>query len=350
LRQAIEFSPNDAPAHHALNVTLLNLGRREEALAAAERAVVLDPLSTITNNWLGWARMNVGRFDDALVAFRQAIEIDPTMASAYSNIGDVHSRGFGRLDTSMAWYEKASSLDPGNPEYPATIALRHWDLGNDGEARRWLDRALALGEGTAYTNFVAADLYFERGEEASTRKHAQLAAAMDPWTIVLIRDHDIRQGHYAAARDRYAKAYPELFSTELPKLTDRAAFATIKLALVLQHTGEGERAEVLLDRGEAYLRTAPRMGRQGYGISDVAIHALRGERTMALAKLREAERAGWRQRWRYARDFDPDLASLRNEPEFKAVFADIERDMARQRARLAALPKDAPLELKATGT
>jgi hypothetical protein len=45
---------------------------------------------------------------------------------------------------------------------------------------------------------------------------------------------------------------------------------------------------------------------------------------------------------------DPKFAtdtSIRNEPEFKAVFADIERDMARQRAALAARPKDAPLEL-----
>ena len=47
----------------------------------------------------------------------------------------------------------------------------------------------------------------------------------------------------------------------------------------------------------------------------------------------------------YQRDFDPNLASIRNEPEFKAVFADMARDMARQRAALAARPKDAPLEL-----
>jgi len=45
---------------------------------------------------------------------------------------------------------------------------------------------------------------------------------------------------------------------------------------------------------------------------------------------------------------DPALASIRNEPEFKAIFADIERDMARQRAELAKRPKDAPLDL-ATG-
>jgi hypothetical protein len=61
--------------------------------------------------------------------------------------------------------------------------------------------------------------------------------------------------------------------------------------------------------------------------------------------------AGWREpQWRYFRDHDPNLASIRNEPEFKAAFADIARDMAQQRARLAARPQDAPLDLAATGT
>ena len=47
-----------------------------------------------------------------------------------------------------------------------------------------------------------------------------------------------------------------------------------------------------------------------YGITDVAIHALRGQKRAALAALRDAERAGWRGPWwRYYRDFDPNLAS-----------------------------------------
>ena len=64
----------------------------------------------------------------------------------------------------------------------------------------------------------------------------------------------------------------------------------------------------------------------------------------ALAKLHEARKAGW---WTtvYQRDLDPNLASIRDDPEFKAVFADMARDMAQQRARLAARPKDAPLDL-----
>ena len=85
------------------------------------------------------------------------------------------------------------------------------------------------------------------------------------------------------------------------------------------------------------------------GIADVRIHALRGDKAKALAALREAEQAGWRGPiWRFSRDVDPALASIRDEPEFKAVFADIERDMALQRAKLAKLPKDAPLDLAPT--
>ena len=110
-------------------------------------------------------------------------------------------------------------------------------------------------------------------------------------------------------------------------------------------------ARVLLDKSEGVLKSLPRLGYGGSGISDVQIRALRGDKSQALTTLRLAARVGWRgPYWQYYRDIDPNLASIRNEPEFKAVFADIERDMARQRAALAARPKGAPLELAGTGT
>jgi hypothetical protein len=119
-------------------------------------------------------------------------------------------------------------------------------------------------------------------------------------------------------------------------INERSAFAAIDLALLLQHTGQDDQANELLNRSEVFMRKIPRKGIWGSGISDVANFALRGDSVMALTKLREAERAGWRGPfWRYHCDFDPNLASIRDEPEFKAVFADIERDMAQQRARLA---------------
>ena len=99
------------------------------------------------------------------------------------------------------------------------------------------------------------------------------------------------------------------------------------------------------------IRGKVRLGLWGYGLADVKVHALRSEKREALAALRAAVQEPWRgPHWRYYRDFGPALASIRNESEFKAVFADIERDMAKQRAALAARPKDAPLDLASTGT
>jgi TolB-like protein/Tfp pilus assembly protein PilF len=348
LQRAIELKPNYASAHHWLSMTLTNLGRHEDALAAAERAVMLDPLSAIINNWLGAARANVGRFDDALVAFKRAIEIDPAMAIVYTNVGDIHAYGLGRTAIAIPWYEAAAERDPGDPTHAAYMAFANHELGNDAVAGRWIARTLGMGEGNAWSNFVLALHYLARGDEKAARQHAARAAALDPDYLFLMRDFDRRQGDYSAARARYAASFPHLLTPELPTLNDREARAAIDLALVLQHTGESEQAKLLLDRSEKYVRTIPRMGTYGYGVSDVAIHALRGDTPRALARLREAERAGWRggwHGWRYYRDFDPNLASIRNEPKFKAVFADIERDMARQRAELAKRPKDAPLDL-----
>ena len=242
---------------------------------------------------------------------------------------------------------KGSKTDSGSASNLAWFALLHWQLGNDAEAAQWLTQALAIGGGDS--DLLAALIYFDRGDIEASWTHAQRAAESDPWALFLLRDHYLRKGDFAKARARYAEAFPELLAKELPQFRDRNAYAAIDLALVLQHTGEGNRAMALLDRSEAYLRTVPRLGASGYGIADVAIHALRGDTANALASLREAQRAGWLGSWRYARDLDPNLASIRNEPEFKAVFADIERDMARQRAVLAARPKDAPLDLAATG-
>jgi hypothetical protein len=59
----------------------------------------------------------------------------------------------------------------------------------------------------------------------------------------------------------------------------------------------------------------------------------------------QVERAEW---FAWKTVFTLRSKSIRNEPEFKAVFANIERDMAQQRARLARRPKDAALDLAAS--
>jgi TolB-like protein/Tfp pilus assembly protein PilF len=349
LRRAISLNPNYAAARHWLSELLMALGRQNEALAMIESAAVLDPWSAVIVANLGAVRRSVGRFDEALIAFNRAIEIDPTLPNGYAETGITYAHGFGRFDTALPWYEKAASLDPGSPGLLVNVAYGYWHLGDDAEAGRWLTRALALGEGTAITNAVAAVLNLSREDVEAARRYAQLAAEMDSWGLAILMSFDLREGDYTTARARYAEAFPKLFARNLATPNnDRDACAAVELAVVLQKTGEEERARALLDRSEAYFRTI--LLAAYFRWYPIAIHALRGDSEVALAMLREAAQTGLRSDWRYYRDFAPEFASIRNEPKFKAIFADIERDMARQRAALAARPKGALLDLAATDT
>ena len=56
----------------------------------------------------------------------------------------------------------------------------------------------------------------------------------------------------------------------------------------------------MLDGAAQAIGNFPRLvsGGYGYGITDVQIHVLRGEKAKALAALRKAEASGWRGLWK----------------------------------------------------
>jgi tetratricopeptide (TPR) repeat protein len=307
----------------------------------------LDPVSQI----ILWNSIDplihFERVGEALVRLRKIIEIDPAFPHAYGSVGGLSAFGYGRADIAIPWAEKAASLDPGNRTWATIVALLYLRLGDDDSANRWLQPALQHGDRSEWAHGVAAEFYLYRGDQTAAERHARKAA-----DVKLLSDADLRRGDYAAARVRYAEQFPELLAATPPKIDDvDLAVEAKNLAYVLQRTGEAERAKVLLDRSAAYFRTARRWDWAGYGIHLVAVYALRGDSAKALARLRDStvgdlvSREGNRG-WRYYRDFDPTLASIRGEPEFKAAFARIEAEMAAQRARLAARPKDAPLKFE----
>jgi TolB-like protein/Tfp pilus assembly protein PilF len=351
-RRSIALNPNYAAAYQRLSRNAGGLGHRDEALAAAEKAVQLDPLSAIVNADLGRALMSVGRFDEAEDRFRRANEIDPEMPMPYRQAGILDAYARNRFADAVPLLQRAAALDRDNPVLEFYLARLYLDLGDDLEAIRVIEAARKRWPDDGAVLMVSAEVRMNMGEWAAARKDAQRLLALDSWTVdpddVLrwLRDADLKQGNYQAARLRYAKAYPALLASTSPTIDGSNWRAAIDVAPVLQAAGDRATASALLDRAEQFIRTIPRLGLAGYGIANVQLHALRGDKARALAALREAEQAGWRgPYWRYYRDFDPTLASIRNDPEFKAVFADIERDMARQRAELAARPKDAPLDL-----
>ena len=347
-QRAIGLNPNHATARHWYSMLLRDVGRLDEALAQIDKAVALDPLSSVIRDVRGSILEAQGRFPEAMNAYRKAMTIDPLRPGSYASVARVLASAFGKPADAVPFAQKAVELDPGNPGYAGYLAWLHFDLGNDVDANRLLSVARQIGPVDYYVLAMSAAINQARGNQPGAVHDAERLLARDSrdsFGLALLRDHDLQTGRPDLALARYARAYPELIETPSPTVGASNWVAATELALVLQTVGERESARMLLDRSEQAMRTLPRLGGAGYGIGDVRIHALRGDKAKALAALREAATAGWRSDWRYYRDFDPALASIRDEPEFKAVFADIERDMALQRAKLAKLPKDAPLDL-----
>ena len=71
---------------------------------------------------------------------------------------------------------------------------------------------------------------------------------------------------------------------------------------------------------------------------------MRGEKQKALSALRQAIDEGWRGFWWYFLKYDPILESLHDEPEFQAMVAEIEADMAQQLANLREMERNGELE------
>jgi tetratricopeptide (TPR) repeat protein len=164
----------------------------------------------------------------------------------------------------------------------------------------------------------------------------------------ILRNQALRSGRYAEARALYEEVSPQLLDEEAPKIEILSdAISAIDLALVLSKTGEQERADLLLEHSLRHIQTRPRLGYGGYWIDDVRIYALQDEKQKALAALRQAIDEGWRAWWWYFLERDPNLESLRDEPEFQAMVEEVRADMAAQLERVREMERRGELTFPA---
>ena len=90
---------------------LIDQHKIEEAAAAAERALALNPNSHDAVNLMGRVAFERGQLEPALAHYRRALSLKPDLADAYNNMGNV-LKELGQLDAAHKAYLKALDLDP----------------------------------------------------------------------------------------------------------------------------------------------------------------------------------------------------------------------------------------------
>jgi tetratricopeptide (TPR) repeat protein len=311
------------------------------------KAAELDPLSARILAGVGIALEFQGRFEEALAWYKRAYEIDPMQDLVSLRMGEYHWSVLGELDQAVVWFRRAAFIDPDYSGNIVPLGYVFLDLGNSGEAAYWIERSIEINPEWINVMVAMSDLHLYRGDEAAAANQARKALAVSPrdWgALNSLRIHELRAGRYAEARALYEKAYPELLSDDDPTVGRMNFGPAVDLALVLFNTSEKERADLLLEKSLRYIRTKPRFGRGGYRLTDVQIFALQGKKQKALAALRQAIDEGWRAFWWYWLKEDPTLESLHDEPEFQAMVAEIEADMAAQLARVREMERNGELE------
>jgi adenylate cyclase len=179
-QRATELDPRHADAYaniaitHYADIVLEWSDSRSRSIAALERSaqdcIERDRASAQCQLSLGFAYRVPGRRDEEIAAFERAVQLDPSLASAHGWLGMALAIG-GRPEEAVASLEKAIRLSPNDPAaglFFESMGWAHFGAGRYGEAVKWSQRTLERNprDDLAYRTLAASYAQLGRLEEA----------------------------------------------------------------------------------------------------------------------------------------------------------------------------------------
>jgi tetratricopeptide (TPR) repeat protein len=139
------------PLAHRLDAasTLLRAGRYDEALRVAIRVTEVEPHFAMAHATLGWAYLLNGMSDQGLAALQKAVALDPESTLYLAQLGQALAR-VGRTEEARQVLRRLEELSRQRYVSPYHMAYVHTGLGEHDRAMDWLERAYAARAGGVY--------------------------------------------------------------------------------------------------------------------------------------------------------------------------------------------------------
>jgi tetratricopeptide (TPR) repeat protein len=169
---ALSLAPTQITALLWQSLYFQAMGRHEQSIASARRARESEPLSPITNMYLGVAFMNSGQCDLAIRQLKQAIELDPQTYRPHMFLGIAYQL-LERYQDAMSSFSVALSMNPENLE---SIGYKGVVKAKQGDRRGALEVVdqLKKTERTDSSNMIPL-IYASLGEDVEVFRWLELA-------------------------------------------------------------------------------------------------------------------------------------------------------------------------------
>jgi len=180
--RARALAPGNAQVLRESGAFAALIGRFDAGIAAARRAVVLDPLARASHGLLGRALYAARRYEQAAVAFADVISLDPGFKSAYGERG-LSFYGLGDLERARASCE----MKPDHWASQQCLAVVYDKLGKHADAEAEVAKLKAWGgDGAAYQY---ATIYAQWGNTPKALEWLETALKLrDPGLVSLKTD------------------------------------------------------------------------------------------------------------------------------------------------------------------
>ena len=135
---ALDLGNDSGSLHRSLGISLERLGETRTAETHLLRAIEIDPSDAFALNYLGYWWADEGRnLDEAIAMIEQAVSQRPDSGFFVDSLGWVHFR-LGDAATAVGYLERATELEPADPEITGHLGDVYWVLGRYDEARfKW---------------------------------------------------------------------------------------------------------------------------------------------------------------------------------------------------------------------
>jgi tetratricopeptide (TPR) repeat protein len=141
----------------------MSMGRTEESLTMARRALELDPLDLAINSHQGWHHIFIRQSDHAIEPLQKTLEMDPNFSVARWYLGLAYEQQ-GAYSDAIGQFENVVRLTGGRPSMLALLGHAYAAADRKGDAQSILQRLITLSKEQYVPPYPIATIYAALGQ------------------------------------------------------------------------------------------------------------------------------------------------------------------------------------------